>query len=892
MSMGKSYLFRKELGVGIVVFLLIVSIIPNINAGYFEDSISTESTTNFSDKQLIYENREKIISECLSAASKIDDAENQFNSEYVENKQNQFSEQPLLGGNEVFGLWITIVYNGNEISEKIDMNPWTIRGKLSDPGYRTPLKFNVDNDPEEDIEVGFGFFRYGIDEITESGTKDHSAWATAFDFMQINNGLDDQLGEIEVWQEFHVNIGLIKNSAVNNELNLPFLLDVLPDKGMLKTILSRLYLIIQSRLVDNPIFDYLLNHLNEKNHEFIVSEQITHNQNKKGSIAASEDYFVTRVGFRSEENQKIPFRFEKTFAIAKDNIFRPFIFQHEMNPNDIISSASNDVMFGFQSFKEGNSKPSYDVEFEVNFNPAVHTLTQFIPRSGKIFYYYRNVGPSDSLDITFSSNLLKGGDDQEEEEGSLSLTLTIDTPVSIAGSGKWMSFDPKIIGDIDPLGGKFTYAASHNFDIGIIANSPRFEEKLEIKGLPKNAELEWDVDVDLNIGSMVKLEVDGYVQLDMDSQIDEVIVYFPKSNSTDSDMSFLEVHGIPSYEKTGAIATLYVDPNNIFNPSNYVYGKAYRDYSTNLEAIEVFLPNVSTPIVEITDIPSYSAVTAQLIWNKLQGYARAERYSSGAPDPVKFNLDFDTFSISNILEISDGYAQGDFKIASNGYLGFDTSKKMFSDSIEISDSAEESGLSVSVEEISANNLGVNWGLDNSGEQIKLTNLGFNGFLSTLKDFQVSISLEGKSGEFQGDWSLGESGNFEIDFYQDENIQLDFDLGDNNGTYDFNGYIELNNDLHYDMSWKWKQGNYNDPAYFRINENSNEANLEEINLYFSYQDNWGADITLQDAGIYVCVEWYWQNLILYIWPIIEIYGTVDLDLLLNGIWYYNVEDNWP
>jgi len=888
MSMGKCYQNKKEFGVGIVVILLIIAMIPSINAGYFKSDNSNELIIN--SKEYINNNRAQIVSNCLNAASKIQQAENNnFDTFVDEIDENRDSHQPLLGSNEVFGLWIRIVYQDKEILEKMDINPKTIRGKLSDPGYRTPMKFNVDDDAEDDIETGFGFFRYGIDEITESGTKDHSAWATAFDFMQINNGLDDQLGEIEIWQEFHVNLGLIKNKGLDISTDYSTNYNIFPKNTVVKNILEHLLFLIQGRIEDNPLLSTLFYKLNDYLQES-KNEKIF--ENNKNSLAANEDYFVTRVGFHSQEGQKIPFRFEKTFSIAKDNIFRPFIFQHEMDPNDIISTASNDVMFGFQSYKEGQSNPAYDIEFDVSFNPAVHTVTQFIPRSGKIFYYYRNVGPSDSLDIIFSSNIFKGGDSDEEKEGSLSLTLTLDTPTAVAGSGKWMSFDPQIIGDFDPFGGKFVYMASHKFDVDITANSPRFEEKIEIKGLPKKADLEWDVDVDLDVGGMTKLDVEGYVQLDMDSQLDEVIVYYPKSEPTDPDISFIKVRGIPNYEKTGAIATLYVDPNNILNPSNYVYGKAYRDFSSNLEAIELYLPNITMPIVEITDIPSYSAVTAQLLWNKLQGFARAERYSSGVPDPVSFNLEFDTFEVCNVLEISDGYAQGNFKIAKDGYLGFDTSKKMFSDTLEISDSAENNALSVSVDEVSANDLEVCWGLDNSGEQIKLENLGVNGFLSTLKDFQVSVSLEGKSGEFSGNWSLGEAGSFVIDFYQDENIELDIDLGDENETYDLNGYLELKNDLHFDMSWRWKQGSYGDPAFFKINEFSNEANLKEVNLYFNYNNNWGTDVTLSNAGIYVCVEWYWHNLILYIWPIIDVYGTLDLDLLLDGIWYYNVEDNWP
>jgi len=914
MSMGNSYQFKKEIGVGIFILLFLTALIPSIEAGDIETQFNYKLTEIYIDnKQIINSERANIVSNCISAASKIEETEKNFiltknNENEEEINEKQQTHQPVLGGNEIFGLWVKIVYNGKEIQKKIEINPKTLRGKLSDPGYRTPIKFNIDDDVEEDIETGFGFFLYGIDEITNKGVIDHSAWATAFDFMQINNGLDDQLGEIEVWQEFHVNLDLIKNKAVKKPVKLFYnsanRYSLFSRNGYLQNILINLFLRsftltgrnlkerIES-LEDNPLFSHIFNLINKylsKSQNNEIQNMLK--ENEIGSLAASENYFVTRVGFRSSEGQKIPFRFEKTFAIAKDDIFKPVIFQHEMDPNDIISSASSDVIFGFQSYKKGQSSPAYDIEFDINFNPAVYTITQFTPRSGKIFYYHRNVGPTDSLDITFSSNIFKGSNADEEKQGSLSLTLTLDNPGEVAGSGKWMCFDPKIIGDQDLLGGKFVYSASHKFDVGITLNSPRFEEKVEFKGIPKKAELAWDVDVDLNVGSIVKLDVEGFIQLNMDSQLDQVIVYYPKSEPTDPDISFIEVHGIPSYEKTGALATLYVDPNNILNPNNYVYGKAYRDFSTNLDSIQVYLPNITIPIVEITNIPSYSAVNAKLLWNKLQGYARTERYSNGAPDPVNFNLVFDTFTVNNELEISDGYAQGDFKIGNNGYLGFDTSKEMFSDKLQISDSAKDNSLSISVEEVSANDLQVSWGVDTSGDQIKVQSLGFHGFLNTLKNFQVSMSLEGKNGNFNGDWSLAESGSFEIDFYQDENILLDFDIGDEFEDFDLNGYIELKNDLHFDMSWKWKQGIYGDPAYFKINENTNEANLEEINLYFTYKDQWGANVTLYNAGIYMCIEWYWQNFILYIWPVIKVYGEVDLHLLLNGNWYFNVEDNWP
>ena len=115
------------------------------------------------------------------------------------------------------------------------------------------------------------------------------------------------------------------------------------------------------------------------------------------------------------------------------------------------------------------------------------------------------------------------------------------------------------------------------------------------------------------------------------------------------------------------------------------------------------------------------------------------------------------------------------------------------------------------------------------------------------------------------------------------------LDNASGLFDLNGYVILSSNLHYDMSWKWKQGSsLEDPGYFKINEGTNEPNLKEIGLYFTYKDGsgvdrWGVDATLTNFALYICVEWYYDNGF-HIWPVIEVSGQLDLDLLLNYNWY--------
>ncbi len=159
---------------------------------------------------------------------------------------------------------------------------------------------------------------------------------------------------------------------------------------------------------------------------------------------------------------------------------------------------------------------------------------------------------------------------------------------------------------------------------------------------------------------------------------------------------------------------------------------------------------------------------------------------------------------------------------------------------------------------------------------------------------VAIALDGEVVDFTGDWSLGESGGFTIDLQQNADMRIDLiHLNNLSGRLDLNGYVILSGSFHYDMSWKWKQGeSLQDPGYFKINEGTNEPNLKEIGLDFVYKDEssvdrWGADITLSNFAVYICVEWFWQDGF-HIWPVIEVGGNLAFNALLNYNWY----QVWP
>jgi hypothetical protein len=211
----------------------------------------------------------------------------------------------------------------------------------------------------------------------------------------------------------------------------------------------------------------------------------------------------------------------------------------------------------------------------------------------------------------------------------------------------------------------------------------------------------------------------------------------------------------------------------------------------------------------------------------------------------------------------------------------------------VGNSATGNSLSIGASTVSAQNFQASWGLNTSGSELQVENLALTGNLNALNDFNVAIVLEGESVDFTGDWSLGESGGFSIDLQQDADVRIDLIHLDNySGRLDLNGYVILSNALHYDMSWKWKQGSIDDPCYFKINEGTNQPNLKTIAFDFIYkddssQDRWGANVNLTNFAVYICVKWFWQNGF-HILPIISVSGTLYLDVLLNYNWYHV----WP
>jgi hypothetical protein len=850
---------------------------------------------------------------------------------------------------DIFQWWIRVVYNGVDFSKQLDISISDFQEKfLKHPYYTQDVFFNVDDDPEDDLKVSFGFYWETI--LNTKTHVEHKSLEDMVKVRQMNNGPSDLYAGLEVWSEIHVNWGLVDELSVNTPQSSQRSQQVQSSQVLsVHALLSQL----AKQRADQPL-SLLLNFLkqwfgNLRQHTPQSTDSTPGSDPEP--LPVDNDYFSVGVGYRTQPGERIPQYVEKRFAFAKENIFSPAIFQQVMK-TEPSGTDPLELLYGFRSYVGSTNTVKYDVAFSVQFSPFVSLTTQFIPLGGYIYYkfdtdsYYGN-----EIKTTYGSDIHVGSGDGV----TLSLVFNkIDN--TMAQTGSWMSFGLRR----DPHG--FDYEASTIFNVAVIVDSPWFSQKVKLNSLPKTVSYEWKIFDDFEVtyvqGELFYVNVRGYADLTMSSPISEVIVYYPKlRDPSATDVPFLRVNNVPSSrrleasatlsiqnssmlridtngyvdltksgplgdisvyypkadpsdpsitfmrvpagsinsQRVSAEATLNIDVDDFSNVQNYVYGKIQRQADSDFNEMDFYLPNVTIPLVQVTDIPANAYATGTFWWGQLRGFGRVERSSAGQnTDPVHFNLVFDALTLSDVLSIGQGHIQTDFKIAQDGFFKFDTAHDVLGNSFSVGNSATGNSFAIGASTVSAQNFEAAWGMDDSGEQIQLESLAMSGTLNAINDFEVDIALDGENVDFTGDWSLGETGGFSIDLSQDDDVRIDLIHLDNaSGRLDMNGYVILSNNLHFDMSWKWKQGeSLEDPGYFKINEGTNQPNLKEIGFDFALKDSsgvnkWGADITLTNFALYVCVEWWYQGGF-HFWRVIQVSGTLHFDALLNYNWY----QIWP
>lgn len=779
---------------------------------------------------------------------------------------------------QILEWWITIEYDGEIYEKKIPVSILDFSEKfLKHPEYGEKINFNLDYDPEDDVQVIAGF--YWSVSIKPDGTEVRSL-EKRLQVIQLETGdyIEDNQASFEVWSELHINYGLFKTKAKSNE---PYQMIY----EILKQVLSRAF---------NQEKTSLVNSFLERLFPRLFPDDFY-------PLAEDNDYISIGSGYRSQDDQQIPRYMEKKFSFAREELFSPSIFQHQINPGQSSGKETLELLYGFKSYRSGSSIPTYDIEFSVTFEPTVFLKTKFIPAGGHVYYYFDDQSREpNETSITFSSNIIKSPNNDEE----IDLTLLFNKIDETLGStGKWFSFDIDILHDFELFGGKLRYEASDIFDIDLIADSPFFEEKIKLSRIPEQVDLSWDLDFQV-APSFAGLfaHAKGFIDLSMSSDFGGVYVYYPTTDPQAQDTIFIDVpEGIPQDARIEAEATVNVDLTNLMDAGNFIYGKIKHTCSSNLDSIEVFLPETVDPIVRVTEIPAYSDAHARLHLSPLSGSAYVWRGSSGPPDPIEINLEYLGFKINDILTIRDGYIDTSFTIADNGHFFFDTSEGIFGNDLTASSIETGDAISLVVDEVSANDFQADWDIDTTGDQLRINDFHFNGMVDTLKNLQLDLNYQGKTTQVNLDWLLRQTGAFSIGVDQEDDLSLDFSQFAQNSTdFDLDGGITISDLIQIDFNWKFQQGTKDggnvDPGVFTINENNDQSIIKDFDLYFTYQEKYGVDITFDNLEFYLDFEWWkGDRLLPYLWLDYEVSADdFDINLLWtdrNGDteWYENVED---
>jgi hypothetical protein len=378
--------------------------------------------------------------------------------------------------------------------------------------------------------------------------------------------------------------------------------------------------------------------------------------------------------------------------------------------------------------------------------------------------------------------------------------------------------------DLDLIGdgGSFHYRASDKFDITLLVESPYFES--EDGG-------------------------DGYV----------VFKKVPKriDISWDIDLSIL---------------------------SKFVSGFLNLDMSENMERILVYTPNYKEkPVIDVSNIPRRASIRGSLDWGTITGFLRTEK--EGGDTNIIVNFQYGKWLVRDKLTIHDGYLDFSFNLDKNGYIGLDTSNEMFDNELTLLSNDGNDEIYISTERLHADNFMMTWSLDTSGDKPKIKNLWFSGLLRSLKNVKIDIKYKGKTATIQGSWTLGKKGSFWLQLDQRDDISYNFDLSSN--EYVLTGKIVVPGNLKIDLSWNWIQGEdeYH-PGYIYINKETDQPLIKLFNLYFTYNNQYGVEVTIENLCVYLNLEW-WRahNGKLYWWLDYEINGDFSLDLLWNGEWYH-------
>jgi hypothetical protein len=118
-----------------------------------------------------------------------------------------------LGNSDLLCWVVHLEYNGQTFDEQVDVSISDFSEKfLKHPEYGEILRFDIDSDSADDVEVIVGFY---WSYIKYPDGQDARSLELRYRIRQTSSsspggGIEDQDAELEVWSQLRVNYGLIK----------------------------------------------------------------------------------------------------------------------------------------------------------------------------------------------------------------------------------------------------------------------------------------------------------------------------------------------------------------------------------------------------------------------------------------------------------------------------------------------------------------------------------------------------------------------------------------------------------------------------------------------------------------------------------------------------------
>jgi len=374
---------KRFIIVGIVVFMLIVSMLP---AGY-------SGTAMLIDEKTIYICG---INEQCAANCDVIDSNKLTNSAVV------------LGYGDEFGVWIYTKYNDADESIKLDIDLEQFSLMLKGGGWKD-YKLTMEN--VDDTTARLQFVR------TKIYLEDEDEFVDVVQTQFTLETMCDTTEDFEVSLEIRFPFSLLKSKAKSYT----------SFSGNFDNTKNNKIINILGRITDSTksgffgtFYETLINFF-----------QRTFNTYANPLPANSESYFCARIGYASPENDEGPNRVETRFFFGRNKIKDPRVYRMNIKPYDLGREYKLSYFNSYLTVSESGSEASYRL-FSFDFEPAAELQITSVPREAKISY---NFGSSTGVSTKISF---------KAEGGALSdiiQSFTID-PLP-----EHMSFDLTVLGE-------------------------------------------------------------------------------------------------------------------------------------------------------------------------------------------------------------------------------------------------------------------------------------------------------------------------------------------------------------------------------------------------------------------------------------------------------------